>query len=58
LDRIWNRLAHQRHDDICIAVQTYFWAVAERFWSHLPEYRRLARGRDIPIMVLEPITDV
>jgi F420H(2)-dependent quinone reductase len=32
--------------------------VAERFWPHFPEYRRLAQGRDIPIMVLEPITDV
>ena len=38
--------------------KTYFWAVAERFWPHFPEYRRLARGRDIPIMVLEPIADI
>jgi deazaflavin-dependent oxidoreductase (nitroreductase family) len=33
----------------------YYWTVAERFWPHFPEYRRLAGGRDIPIMVLEPI---
>ncbi|MCU1700407.1 MAG: deazaflavin-dependent nitroreductase family protein [Mycobacterium sp.] len=33
----------------------YYWAVAERFWPHFPEYRRLAGCRDIPIMVLEPI---
>jgi deazaflavin-dependent oxidoreductase (nitroreductase family) len=33
----------------------YYWAVAERFWPHFPEYRRLAGGRDIPIMVLEPV---
>ena len=33
----------------------YYWAVSERFWPHFPEYRRLAAGRDIPIMVLEPI---
>jgi F420H(2)-dependent quinone reductase len=33
----------------------YYWAVAERFWPHFPDYRRLAGGRDIPIMVLEPI---
>jgi deazaflavin-dependent oxidoreductase (nitroreductase family) len=33
----------------------YYWTVAERFWPHFPEYRRLAAGRDIPIMVLEPI---
>ena len=33
----------------------YYWTVAERFWPHFPEYRRLAGGRDIPIIVLEPI---
>ena len=33
----------------------YYWAVAERFWPHFPEYRRLAGGRDIPVMALEPI---
>jgi F420H(2)-dependent quinone reductase len=33
----------------------YYWTVAERFWPHFPEYRRLAGGRDIPIMVLQPI---
>jgi len=31
------------------------WVIAERFWPHFPEYRRQAAGRDIPIMVLEPI---
>jgi deazaflavin-dependent oxidoreductase (nitroreductase family) len=34
----------------------YYWAIAERFWPHFPEYRRLAAGRDIPIMVLEPVS--
>jgi deazaflavin-dependent oxidoreductase (nitroreductase family) len=33
----------------------YYWTVAERFWPLFPEYRRLAGGRDIPVMVLEPI---
>jgi deazaflavin-dependent oxidoreductase (nitroreductase family) len=33
----------------------YYWKVAERFWPLFPEYRRLAGGRDIPIMVLDPI---
>jgi deazaflavin-dependent oxidoreductase (nitroreductase family) len=33
----------------------YYWTVAERFWPHFPEYRRLAGGRDIPVIVLEPI---
>ena len=31
-----------------------YWAIAEQFWPHFPEYRRRAAGRDIPIMVLEP----
>jgi deazaflavin-dependent oxidoreductase (nitroreductase family) len=34
--------------------KTYFWTVAERFWPHFPQYRQLAQGREIPIMVLEP----
>jgi F420H(2)-dependent quinone reductase len=33
-----------------------YWRIAEQFWPHFPEYRRLAAGRDIPILVLEPIT--
>jgi F420H(2)-dependent quinone reductase len=33
----------------------HYWLVAERFWPHFPEYRRLAAGCDIPIMVLKPI---
>src|ERR1700694_3452958 len=33
----------------------YYWTVAERFWPHFGEYRQLSGGRDIPIMVLEPI---
>jgi deazaflavin-dependent oxidoreductase (nitroreductase family) len=33
----------------------HYWTVAERFWPHFPEYRQLAGGRDIPIMVLEPV---
>jgi F420H(2)-dependent quinone reductase len=32
-----------------------YWAIAEQFWPHFPEYRRLAAGRDIPIIVLEPM---
>lgn len=34
--------------------KTYYWSMAERFWPHFPEYRRLAAGREIPIMVLDP----
>jgi F420H(2)-dependent quinone reductase len=32
----------------------HYWTVAEQFWPHFPEYRRLAGGRDSPMMVLEP----
>jgi F420H(2)-dependent quinone reductase len=32
-----------------------YWTIAEQLWPHFPEYRWLAAGRDIPIMVLEPI---
>jgi deazaflavin-dependent oxidoreductase (nitroreductase family) len=35
--------------------ERHYWTVAERSWPHFPEYRRLAGGRDIPIMVCEPI---
>jgi deazaflavin-dependent oxidoreductase (nitroreductase family) len=31
-----------------------WWAVAESFWPHYPEYRRLAAGREIPLLLLEP----
>jgi deazaflavin-dependent oxidoreductase (nitroreductase family) len=33
------------------------WQVAERFWPHLPEYRERAAGREIPLLLLEPIAD-
>jgi hypothetical protein len=32
-----------------------WWPVAERFWPHYPQYRRLAAGREIPLVLLEPI---
>jgi deazaflavin-dependent oxidoreductase (nitroreductase family) len=34
-----------------------WWQVAERFWPHYPEYRESAAGREIPLILLEPITD-
>lgn len=34
--------------------KAHYWTVAERFWPHFPEYRRLAAGREIPILVLQP----
>lgn len=37
--------------------KAYWWTVAEQFWPHFPEYRAKAGGRDIPILLLEPIGD-
>jgi len=34
-----------------------WWQVAERFWPHYPEYRERAAGREIPLILLEPIAD-
>lgn len=34
-----------------------WWQVAERFWPHYPEYRERAAGREIPLILLEPITE-
>ena len=33
-----------------------WWQVAERFWPHFPEYRQRAAGRDIPVILLEPVS--
>jgi F420H(2)-dependent quinone reductase len=35
--------------------KTQAWAVAEQFWPHFPEYRAKAAGREIPVLVLEPV---
>lgn len=32
-----------------------WWTVAERDWPHFPEYRAKAGGREIPVMLLEPV---
>jgi len=37
------------------AEKAQWWAVAERFWPHFPEYRAKAGDRDIPVMLLEPV---
>jgi F420H(2)-dependent quinone reductase len=37
--------------------KTQAWAVAEQFWPHFPEYRAKAGGREIPILMLEPVED-
>jgi deazaflavin-dependent oxidoreductase (nitroreductase family) len=35
----------------------HWWQVAERHWPHYPEYRERAAGREIPLILLEPITE-
>ncbi len=32
------------------------WAIAEQHWPHFPEYRAKAGEREIPVLVLEPVT--
>jgi deazaflavin-dependent oxidoreductase (nitroreductase family) len=32
-----------------------WWRVAEQFWPYYPEYRAKAAGREIPVVLLEPI---
>ncbi len=34
----------------------HWWVVAERVWPHYPKYRERAAGREIPIVLLEPVT--
>ena len=45
------RVAREVHGD----EKTHWWGVAESFWPHFPEYRERARGRDIPVVVLEKV---
>ena len=45
------RVAREVHGE----EKTHWWTVAESFWDHFPEYRERAQGRDIPVVVLEPI---
>jgi deazaflavin-dependent oxidoreductase (nitroreductase family) len=37
------------------AEKQHWWVVAETFWPHYPEYRQRAAGREIPLVLLEPI---
>jgi deazaflavin-dependent oxidoreductase (nitroreductase family) len=46
---------HLRARELCGAEKQRWWLVAERFWPHYPEYRELAAGREIPLILLEPI---
>jgi deazaflavin-dependent oxidoreductase (nitroreductase family) len=51
---------HARHHDVLArevhgAEKQRLWKVAESYWPHFPEYRARA-GREIPILLLEPVT--
>ena len=37
--------------------KTRMWAIAEQHWPHFPEYRVNAGSREIPVLVLEPVTN-
>jgi F420H(2)-dependent quinone reductase len=45
---------HLRAREVSGAEKQRWWAVAESFWPYYPEYRRLAAGREIPLLLLEP----
>jgi deazaflavin-dependent oxidoreductase (nitroreductase family) len=34
----------------------YWWQVAESSWPHYPEYRERAAGREIPLILFEPLS--
>jgi deazaflavin-dependent oxidoreductase (nitroreductase family) len=46
---------HLRAREVFGAEKQHWWAVAETFWPHYPEYRQRAAGREIPLILLEPI---
>ncbi len=53
---------HSEHHDLVArevhgAEKERLWQVAEGYWPHFPEYRQKAAGRDIPILLLEPVPD-
>jgi hypothetical protein len=46
---------HLRARELFGAEKQRWWPVAEHFWPHYPEYRQRAAGREIPLILLEPI---
>ena len=49
-----NDVAHFRAREVFGTDKQRWWVVAERFRPRYPEYRRLAAGREIPLLLLEP----
>jgi deazaflavin-dependent oxidoreductase (nitroreductase family) len=53
---------HAQHHDVIAREVTgtakqRLWTIAETSWPHFPEYREKAAGREIPILLLEPVAD-
>jgi deazaflavin-dependent oxidoreductase (nitroreductase family) len=46
---------HLRARELFGTEKQRWWPVAEHFWPHYPEYRQRAAGREIPLILLEPI---
>jgi deazaflavin-dependent oxidoreductase (nitroreductase family) len=44
---------HRRAREVFGTEKQHWWVVAERFWPHYPEYRELAAGREIPLVLLD-----
>jgi F420H(2)-dependent quinone reductase len=55
LVRDGGEVIHLRAREVFGTEKQHWWVVAERFWPHYPEYRQRAAGREIPLIVLEPI---
>jgi deazaflavin-dependent oxidoreductase (nitroreductase family) len=49
-----SNVIHLRAREVFGTEKQHSWMIAERFWPHYPEYRRLAAGREIPLLLLEP----
>lgn len=50
-DKVFKVRAREIHGE----EKAQWWPVAEAHWPHFPEYREKAGGRDIPLVLLEPL---
>jgi deazaflavin-dependent oxidoreductase (nitroreductase family) len=48
-------LLHLQAREVFGTERQQWWDVAERFWPHYPEFRERAAGREIPLILLEPM---
>jgi F420H(2)-dependent quinone reductase len=46
-----------RAREVSGAEKDRWWRIAEERWPHFPEYRASAAGREIPVLVLEPVAE-